>query len=103
MAYDILCFVIWSGDFIFMHSSPSLGSPTGNEILILHREIMLLKRLEANSITHGQFVLHFKSESYYCNIGWSLVLLIFQFTAQLLLIPQGCLFSQLVFVVSLAV
>lgn len=105
MAHGISCSVIGSGDFIFTHPSPSPGSPAGDGILISDREVVLLKGPEdaANSITRGWFALHFENESYYRNIGWSSVFLMFRFTAQLLLIHQGRLFGQLMFVISLAV
>jgi len=56
-----------------------------------------------NSITRGRFSLRFQSEPQYKNIGWCSILLTIQFLAQLLLIPQGSLFGQIMFVSSLGV
>ncbi|KIK73783.1 hypothetical protein PAXRUDRAFT_177486, partial [Paxillus rubicundulus Ve08.2h10] len=49
------------------------------------------------------FSLRFQSEPQYKNIGWCSILLTIQFLAQLLLIPQGSLFGQIMFVSSLGV
>lgn len=101
----ISCLVIGSGQLIFMHPTSAPGSPPGDGILVSDREFVLLKGSKGavNSVTQGRFSLHFDSEPHYRNIGWCSVLLMFQFTAQLVLIPEGRLFGQLMFVVSLAV
>ncbi|KAF9232788.1 hypothetical protein BU15DRAFT_54634 [Melanogaster broomeanus] len=101
----ISCLVIGAGKFTFSHPKPANGSPPGDGILSSDREIVLLKGEEGavNSITRGRFSLNFASEPEYRNIGWCSVLLTIQFVAQLLLIPQGSLFGQLMFVISLAV
>ncbi|KAL4073093.1 hypothetical protein V8B97DRAFT_1952180 [Scleroderma yunnanense] len=96
--------VIGSGTFIFTHPEPAPGSPPGDGILCSERGIVLLKGKEGavNSITRGKFRLRFKSEPNYHDIGWCSVLLMVQFLAQLLLIPQGTLFGQLMFITSIA-
>jgi hypothetical protein len=101
----ISCLVIGSGEFTFTHPQPAKGSPPGDGILSSDTEIVLLKGAEGavNSVTRGKFSLNFKSEPDYRNIGWCSVLLTIQFVAQLLLIPQGSLFGQLMFVASLGV
>ncbi|KAF8416787.1 hypothetical protein L210DRAFT_3493772 [Boletus edulis BED1] len=101
----ISCLVIGSGKFIFTHPDPAKGSPPGDGILSSDKEIILLKGAEGavNSITRGRFSLSFASEPAYRNIGWCSVLLTIQFITQLLLIPQGSLFGQIMFVASLAV
>ncbi|KAH0840293.1 hypothetical protein J3R83DRAFT_1302 [Lanmaoa asiatica] len=101
----ISCFVIGSGKFVFTHPDPAKGSPPGDGILSSDKEIVLLKGAEGsvNSITRGRFSLDFSSEPQYKNIGWCSVLLTIQFIAQLLLIPQGSLFGQIMFVTSLGV
>ncbi|KAI6152514.1 hypothetical protein BKA82DRAFT_4111821 [Pisolithus tinctorius] len=101
----ISCLVIGSGTFLFTHPEPAEGSPRGDGILCSDKEIIILRGEEAavNSITRGRFSLRFDSEPHYQNIGWCSVLLMIQFIAQLLLIPQGTLFGQMMFVASLAV
>ncbi|KAF9226907.1 hypothetical protein BS17DRAFT_512275 [Gyrodon lividus] len=100
----ISCLVIGSGKFTFTHPDPAKGSPPGDGILT-GKDIVLLKGEEGavNSITRGRFSLQFASEPYYRNIGWCSVLLTIQFVAQLLLVPQGSLFGQIMFVASLGV
>ncbi|KAI6045830.1 hypothetical protein EDC04DRAFT_2888408 [Pisolithus marmoratus] len=101
----ISCFVIGSGAVLFTHPEPAAGSPRGDGILGSDKEVAILRGEEGavNSITRGRFYLKFDSEPHYENIGWCSVLLMIQFIAQLLLIPQGTLFGQMMFVTSLAV
>ena len=101
----ISCFVIGSGEFVFTHPAPAPGSPPGDGIICSEKEIVLLRGKEGavNSVTRGKFGLRFKSEPNYHDIGWCSVLLMVQFLAQLLLIPQGTLFGQLMFIISIAV
>ncbi|KIO12327.1 hypothetical protein M404DRAFT_124024 [Pisolithus tinctorius Marx 270] len=101
----ISCLVIGSGTFLFTHPEPAEGSPRGDGILCSDEEIVILRGEEAavNSVTRGRFSIRFDSEPQYENIGWCSVLLMVQFIAQLLLIPQGTLFGQMMFVTSLAV
>ncbi|KAL4076417.1 hypothetical protein V8B97DRAFT_1921941 [Scleroderma yunnanense] len=101
----ISCLVIGSGTFLFTHPEPASGSPPGDGILSSDRDIVLLRGDEGavNAITRGRFSLRFDSEPHYSNIGWCSVLLMIQFIAQLLLIPQGTLFGQIMFVISLSV
>ncbi|KIK21852.1 hypothetical protein PISMIDRAFT_62610, partial [Pisolithus microcarpus 441] len=96
----ISCYVIGSGTFFFTHPEPAEGSPPGDGILSSDQEIVVLRGEEGavNSITRGGFSLRFRSEPHYEDIGWCSVLLMIQFVAQLLLIPQGTLFGQLMFV-----
>ncbi|KAI9573748.1 hypothetical protein HD554DRAFT_2012682 [Boletus coccyginus] len=99
------CFVIGSGRFVFTHPDPADGSPPGDGILKSDKQIVLLKGAEGavNSITRGRFSLNFASGPQHNDIGWCSVLLIIQFVTQLLLIPQGSLFGQIMFVFSLGV
>jgi len=99
------CSVIGSGKFVFTHPNPAKGSPPGDGILRSDKEIVLLKGTEGavNSITRGGFSLNFASGPQHNDIGWCSVLLIIQFVTQLLLIPQGSLFGQIMFVISLGV
>lgn len=99
------CLVIGSGSLLFTHPKPAEASPPGDGVLAADQDIVILRGDEGavNTITRGRFSLQFKSEPYYSNIGWCSVLLMVQFIAQLLLIPQANLFGQIMFVVSLAV
>ncbi|KAI6152515.1 hypothetical protein BKA82DRAFT_4111833 [Pisolithus tinctorius] len=74
-------------------------------VLGTDKEIAVLRGPEGavNCITRGKFSLLFSSEPHYDNIGWCSVLLMIQFVGQLLLIPQGSLFGQSLFLASLAV
>ncbi|KAG6332854.1 hypothetical protein ID866_6239 [Astraeus odoratus] len=99
------CLVIGSGELLFTHPQPAQGSPPGDGILTSEKEIVFLKGDESavNSITRGRFALRFSSNPNYHDIGWCSVLLMIQFLAQLIFIPQGTLFGQFMFVTSLAV
>ena len=101
----ISCLVIGSGKFAFTHPDPAKGSPPGDGILGSDKEIVVLRGTEGavKAITHGRFYLSFASEAQYKNIGWCSVLFTIQFIAQLLFIPQGSLFGQIMFVTSLGV
>ncbi|KIO00418.1 hypothetical protein M404DRAFT_1003854 [Pisolithus tinctorius Marx 270] len=101
----VSCLVIGSGKFLFKHPKPAKGSPQGDGILCSDEDIIVLRGEEAavNSITRGKFSLQFDRDPRYQYIGWCSVLLMIQFIAQLLLIPQGTLFGQMMFVASLAV
>jgi len=101
----ISCLVIGSGEFVFTHPAPAPGCPPGDGIICSEKEIILLRGKEGavNSITRGKFGLRFKSEPNYHDIGLCSVFMMFQFLAQLLLIPQGTLFGQLMFIISIAV
>jgi len=105
VASGISCWVIGSGEFVFDHPEEAAGSPPGDGVLESDKEVVILRGEEGavNCITRGRFSLIFDSEPKYRNIGWCSVLLMFQFIAQLLLVPQGSLFGQLMFVSSLAV
>lgn len=104
-ASGISCFVIGSGKFTFNHPIPSPGAPRGDGLLLTENNVIVLLGEEGavNSITRGRFSLNFSSESDYRNIGLCSLILTTQFIAQLLLIPQGALFGQIMFLASLAV
>ncbi|KAH7905843.1 hypothetical protein BJ138DRAFT_1094774 [Hygrophoropsis aurantiaca] len=105
ITHGLACSVIGAGKFTFTHPRPSEGAPSGNGVLLSDRGVIVLKGEEAavNAITRGQFSLRFASEPEYKNIRSCVVLLTAQFIAQLLLIPQGTLFGQTMFVGSLAI
>ncbi|KAI6129620.1 hypothetical protein EDD16DRAFT_1701057 [Pisolithus croceorrhizus] len=105
LANGISSLVLGSGIFYFTHPGPAKGSPAGDGVLFADNEIIVLKGEEGavNTITRGSFGLRFATEPHYHDIGWCSVLLLLQFIAQLVLVPQGAPFGQLMFVVSLGV
>jgi hypothetical protein len=105
VASGVSCLVLGSADFVFTHPEPAKGSPAGDGILSLDKDIVLLRGTEGavNSITRGRFSLRFSSEGHYNLIRWCSVLLFIQCITQLLLIPQASLFGQVMFLTSLGV
>ncbi|KAG8214920.1 hypothetical protein J3R82DRAFT_10107 [Butyriboletus roseoflavus] len=118
IANGISCLVIGSVKLEFMRprlageesdqekrSSSHTESHRVSGILITPTNIVLLKGREdaAMAVARGKFVLPPapRSRSFYKYIGWCSILLLVQFIAQLLLIPQGFLFGQIMFVTSL--
>jgi hypothetical protein len=94
--------------------NPASGVPPGHGILIGEDAVVVIKGKErdVNAITKGRFDLETDSKqgdeekgavhSYHA-IGVCSLLLVVQFLLQLLLIPQGSLFGQIMFLVSLGV
>ncbi|KAI0781255.1 hypothetical protein BD413DRAFT_608412 [Trametes elegans] len=103
----ISCLVIGTGEFTFTHPQHAPGAPPGDGILDVDGgdQVVVLKGPEGavTPITRGRFLLNFKSHPEYHNIGLSSMLLTLQFLAQLLLVPQGEIFGQVMFLCSLAV
>ncbi|OJT14990.1 hypothetical protein TRAPUB_8433 [Trametes pubescens] len=105
LASGVACFVIGSGQLTFTHPQPATGAPPGDGVLLDDEGIIVLRGCEdaVNSVTRGRFCLKFASEPKYNGIGVCSVGLTAQFLVQLLLIPQGTLFGQVMFVVTLGV
>lgn len=115
IASGVSCAVLGCGTLKFTHPEPAPGCPAGDGILDSDKSIVLLLGAEGavNSVTRGKFKLHFDKSTlcnlpisfhpHYFPIGACSLLLLFQFLAQLLLVPQGTLFGQMMFVLSLAV
>ncbi|KAF8131483.1 hypothetical protein EV363DRAFT_1583761 [Boletus edulis] len=95
---------------------PASGAPPGHGIMMGEDEVIVIKGKErdVNAVTKGRFVLETRSKdghlsvkkgdvSKYHAIGFSSLLLLVQFLLQLLLVPQGTLFGQIMFLVSLGV
>ncbi|KAG6329324.1 hypothetical protein ID866_9765 [Astraeus odoratus] len=103
----ISCLVFGSGEFIFQYPVHPIADPSGDGIIVSEQdgEIVIVKgnANAVDSIIRGAFVLQFKTAPNYPDIEWCSNFLIIQFIAQLLLIPQGTLFGQLMFVGSLGV
>jgi hypothetical protein len=105
LSSGLSCLVIGSGVLKFTHPPPAKGSPKGDGFLHTSSEFVVLRGVEGavNSITRGAFSLKFAGEPEYRTIGLSAMLLTTQFLLQLLLIPQGTLFGQVMFLCSLGV
>lgn len=108
----ISCFVIGSGTLLFRHPTPASGSPPGDGILMADTQVVVLQGEESavNCVTRGRFSLEFKRilhprelDNEFQGIGICSVFLTAQFLAQLLLIPQGNLFGQFMFLSTLAI
>ncbi|KAH0837785.1 hypothetical protein J3R83DRAFT_5965 [Lanmaoa asiatica] len=95
-------------------TQPANGCPPGHGILMGEDGVVVIKGVErdVNAITKGRFELETDSTQtdeeqgtvcHYHDIGVCSLLLILQFLLQLLLIPQGTLFGQIMFVISLGV
>ncbi|KAL4081328.1 hypothetical protein V8B97DRAFT_1921936 [Scleroderma yunnanense] len=105
IASGVSSHVIGSGNFTFTHPEPALGSPPGDGILSSEDGVVLLSGSESaiNAVTRGRFSLTFESRHASRSIRWCSVFLVTQAIAQLIVIPQGSLFGQLMFVSSVAV
>ncbi|KAH9949190.1 hypothetical protein B0H21DRAFT_820376 [Amylocystis lapponica] len=119
----VSCYVIGCGELTFTHPNPAVGAPRGDGVLVSENSIVILRGGEGaiNSVTRGRFLLdysrkpcdsskfhdriagHDSDEPRYWSIGICALFLTVQFLAQLLLIPQGTLFGQLMFITSLGV
>ena len=101
----LACFVIGSAKFTFKHPKPAQGSPIGDGIMQTNKEMVIMLGVEGavNSVTRGGFLLEFADKPHHSKVGICAFLLIVQFVAQLLLIPQGTLFGQIMFLASLGV
>ncbi|KAG1796627.1 uncharacterized protein HD556DRAFT_1358903 [Suillus plorans] len=100
----VTCFVIGSGDLdIETVKTPAEGSPVGDGMLLINNNVFILKGKEkdVNVITKGKFVLKLKGKPEYTAIGLCSLLLEVQFLLQLLLIPQGSLIGQTMFLTSI--
>ncbi|KAI1790721.1 hypothetical protein LXA43DRAFT_1014702 [Ganoderma leucocontextum] len=99
------CFVIGSGVFAFTHPVPAEGAPRGDGILDNNNQMVILRGEEGavNPITRGRFSLTYASAPHYNDIGRSSLFLTAQFLLQLLIVPQGTIFGQIMFLSSLGV
>ncbi|KAI0351736.1 hypothetical protein OH77DRAFT_1461470 [Trametes cingulata] len=105
LASGMACFVIGSGHLTFRHPKPANGAPPGDGILLDDEGIVVLRGQEGAvaAVTRGRFCLRYDGEPRYSSIGVASVGLTIQFLLQLLFIPQGTLFGQVMFVASLGI
>ena len=96
----VACLVIGSGELsLDTVKKPAPGAPPGDGMLIGDDTVIVVKGAEKdiNAITKGKFLLTIGGEPTYNRIGLCSLLLLIQFLLQLLLIPQGTLFGQIMF------
>lgn len=96
--------VIGSGKVTLTHPTPADGAPPGDGILMDNEQVVILLGDEGavNTITRGRFSLDYKSCPHYRDFGCLSMLLTIQFLLQLLAMPQGTLFGQVMFLSSIA-
>lgn len=102
----IACLVIGSGELTLdTVKKPAPGAPPGDGMLIGDDTVIVVKGAEKdiNAITKGKFLLTIGGGPTYNCIGFCSLLLLVQFLLQLLLIPQGSLFGQIMFLGTLGV
>jgi len=100
----ISCFVIGSGKLRLQKPEPSLNSPPADGVLITDSEVIVLRGSErtVGSVITGRLQLDYTGEPHFSAIGMCSMFQYAQFLAQLLLIPQGALFGQVMFLSTLA-
>ncbi|KAG1806315.1 uncharacterized protein HD556DRAFT_1225348 [Suillus plorans] len=110
----ISCFVIGSASIVLQSVASSKNAPPGDGILMDGNHVIVVRGKEKNvlAITQGKFHLEYEpwdhdedaeTNDEYAAIGFCSLLLVIQFLTQLLLIPQGKLFGQVMFLTSFAV
>ncbi|KAG8219019.1 hypothetical protein J3R82DRAFT_4775 [Butyriboletus roseoflavus] len=102
----VACLVIGSGELsLDTVKTPAPGAPPGDGMLIGDNIVIVVKGAEkdVNAITKGKFLLKIDGAPTYNGVGLCSLLLLVQFLLQLLLIPQGTLFGQIMFLASLGV
>ncbi|KAH7881899.1 hypothetical protein F5I97DRAFT_1817993 [Phlebopus sp. FC_14] len=105
LAGGVTTFVIGSAELSIQSVRPPLGVPPGDGMLIETRTVLVVKGEErhVNVITKGRFSMRLAGFPNHSRIGICSLLLVVQFLLQLLLIPQGSLFGQIMFILSLSV
>ncbi|KIK96068.1 hypothetical protein PAXRUDRAFT_32634 [Paxillus rubicundulus Ve08.2h10] len=102
----LISLVIGSGKLSLKSvDNPAPGAPPGDGMLLGDNAVVVLKGAEkdVNAITKGKFLLEIVGHPTYNRIGGCSLLLLVQFFLQLLVIPQGTLFGQVMFIASLGV
>ncbi|KIJ06957.1 hypothetical protein PAXINDRAFT_19839 [Paxillus involutus ATCC 200175] len=93
----ITSFVVGSAKLSIEGRRSAPGAPHGDGLLIDTNAIVVVRgdNSPINTITRGRFSLRLVGSPHYNRIGLCSLLLITQFLLQLLLIPQGSLFGQI--------
>ncbi|KAG8773050.1 hypothetical protein FRC16_005490 [Serendipita sp. 398] len=95
----VACLAAGRGTLRFTQPTPVEGSPPGDGVLHSANEFLILLGSEGSV---GAFSLKLGGEPQNHIIGFSALLLVVQFLLQLLLIPQGTLFGQAMFLATFA-
>ncbi|KAL7283125.1 hypothetical protein ACG7TL_002551 [Trametes sanguinea] len=102
VASGISCLIVGAAVLEFQHPRAASGAPPGDGLMTDARgmEAVILKGPEnaINPVTRGRFVLNYRSAPADNNISFCSPLLTLQFLTQLLLVPQGTLHGQLLFI-----
>ncbi|EIW76351.1 hypothetical protein CONPUDRAFT_168909 [Coniophora puteana RWD-64-598 SS2] len=104
IAHGFAYLVVGSGRVdIKYNQTPPKGAPAADGLLVGSETTIILGPEEAaNIVTKGRFVIAEKNDFHRRMTGFCALLLLLQFLLQLLLIPQGTLIGQLLFMGSLA-
>ncbi|KAI0752063.1 hypothetical protein C8Q74DRAFT_1459850 [Fomes fomentarius] len=104
IASGVSCLVIGSGQLRVNHPVAAQGAPRGDGVLGADGSELILpigEEAAVNTVTRGAFSLKFSGHPQYHLIGVCAALLTIQFLAQLLVIPLGTPFGQVMFLISL--
>ncbi|KAG8795530.1 hypothetical protein FRC17_008125, partial [Serendipita sp. 399] len=98
----VACLSVGLGSLSFVRPKPAEGSPPGDGVFHAGPDFMVVRGEEGsvNAITRGAFSLKLYGAPANNLIGACALLLIVQFFLQLLVIPQGSLFGQIMFLVT---
>ena len=101
----VSCWVIGTGQLAFSFPDPIGGSPPTCGILDDKDHFVVLKgpKTAIRAITRGKFSLEYPGTKRFHELGMSSLMLTVQFLAQLLIVPQGTIFGQIMFLTSLGV
>jgi hypothetical protein len=108
VASGLCWYTIGSMALVFTYPKPAKDSPRGDGIMMDGKDAVMLLGEEGAvmSVTRGRFSLKFDDPGIspeYRRIGICSTLLLIQSIAQLLLIPQGTLFGQIMFLSTVAI
>ncbi|RDX45451.1 hypothetical protein OH76DRAFT_953020 [Lentinus brumalis] len=106
ICHGLACLVMGNARFVYRHDAPSEHAPT-----LAHgwlesqnsRSIVILRGSDraVAPVLRGRFSLQFQSSQQHCLITFCSILLGAQFLLQLLFVPQGTRFGQIMFICSL--
>ncbi|KAI0670691.1 hypothetical protein C8Q78DRAFT_974899 [Trametes maxima] len=94
-----------AGDLTFTRPAETQGAPAGDGFLEAGNEIVVLRGTEGavTTVTRGRFSLRFANERALGRLSTCATLSTLQCLAQLVIVPQGTFFGQLLFLLSVAI
>ncbi|KAI9056660.1 hypothetical protein FKP32DRAFT_1585494 [Trametes sanguinea] len=103
LCHGTACLVMGNAKFTYQHRIPQVTARFSSGWMEAHRSFVVLFGTEPAiaPVTRGRFVLKLSPWRMHFFISLCSVLLALQFLSQLLLVPQGTLFGQLMFIASL--